>query len=159
MPSQYEKALYWSQDALLIADANATPRLYNDINMKKWIASRLNKNQTAPIDAVYYFAINIVKSTIWCSKYSLIYQDLAPKARLIFSNESQNVNDQGAIRNQHGRNPLYNAKNPSLCIVFARQSIELLYTRPEKCQNNMNAFRIIQLVAKISVLLLNINHY
>ena len=119
---------------------------------EKWIASRLNKNQIAPIDAVDYFAINIVKSTIWCSKYS-IYQDLAPKARLIFSNESQNVNDQGAIRNQHGRNPLYNAKNPSLCIVFARQSIELLYTRPEKCQNNINAFMIIQLVTKIKFVL------
>ena len=62
--SQYEKTLHLSQDALLIADANATPRLYNDINMKKWIASRLNKNQIASIDAVDYFAINIVKSTI-----------------------------------------------------------------------------------------------
>ena len=155
--SQYEKPLHLSQDALLIADANATHSSYNDINMKKWIASRL-KNQTASIDAVDYFAINIVKRTSWCSKYNLIYQDLAPKARLIFSNESQNVNDQGAIRNQHGRNPLYNAKNPSLCIVFARQSIELLYTRPEKCQNNMNAFMIIGLVAKIS-LFLNINHH
>ena len=70
---------------------------------------------------------------------------MAPKARLIFSNESQNVNDQGAIRNQHGRNPLYNAKNPSLCIVFARQSIEFLYTRPEKCHNNIDALMIIQL--------------
>ena len=27
---------------------------------EKWIASRLNKNQIAPIDAVDYFAINIV---------------------------------------------------------------------------------------------------
>ena len=71
---------------------------------------------------------------------------MAPKARLIFSNESQNVNDQGAIRNQHGRNPLYNAKNPSLCIVFARQSIELLYTRPE---TNINLFMTIQLVTKV----------
>ena len=61
--SQYEKALHLSQDALLIADANATHSLYNDINMKKWIASRLKK-QIAAIEAVDYFAINIVKSTI-----------------------------------------------------------------------------------------------
>ena len=118
---------------MLIADANAPHGLYNGINVKKWIASRLN-NRIVPIDVVDHLTINIVKSTSWCSKYNLIYQDLAPKARLIFSNESQNVNDQGAIRNQHGRNPLYNAKNPSLCIVFVRQSMEFLYTRPEKFQ-------------------------
>ena len=37
------------------------------------------------------------------------HQDLVPAARRICSYESQKVRDQGAIRSQHGRKPLYRA--------------------------------------------------
>ena len=36
----------------------------------------------------------------------LCHQDVAPPSRLICSNESQKVSDQGAIRSQQGTKPL-----------------------------------------------------
>ena len=40
----------------------------------------------------------------------------------IFSKLSQNVMDQGAIRNQQGMNPLYSDRTPSVLIALTKQS-------------------------------------
>ena len=68
------------------------------------------------------------------------YQDLAPENFLIFSKDSQNVSDHGAIRSQHGMKPLYRAKNPSCFIVLVRQSSELLYKIPENANILLDMF-------------------
>ena len=48
-----------------------------------------------------------------------LHQDLAPAALRICSYESQNVRDQGAILNQHGRNPLYKAETEKVRKTFS----------------------------------------
>ena len=49
-----------------------------------------------------------------------LQKDLAPAALRICSYESQNVRDQGAILNQHGRNPLYKAETDKFRQHFLR---------------------------------------
>ena len=53
-------------------------------------------------------------------------QERAPEYFRIFSREIQKVRDQGAIRNQQGRKPLYSPKKPSFFKVTRKHSAEFL---------------------------------